>query len=180
MKNITEYSDCRKCSECCKFRKDEIYFAPVFANEEFDKLGSDSEKVFFEQRGTAKQVRLAKLNDEFYVCPFYNSEKELCSIYQKRPFDCRIYPFLVAKKNGKIYLTAFRDACPSLEKKSEDEIVNYAENLKNWLQEEKQLRFFERNPDVIWPVDDDQTIVCELDKLSEAMSKTTIQRMVKL
>ncbi len=171
MESITDSADCRKCNECCKFRAGEEYFAPVFTEEELAKIEKDSEKANFNQFGTVKQAKLVKINDDLFACPFYSVDNGLCAIYKNRPFDCRIYPFLVARKNNKVYLTAFREACPSLEKKGNAKIKDYIRTLCAWLQKDENLKMFSKFPDLIWPVDDDQTIVCELAELNKKINR---------
>lgn len=34
-------------------------------------------------------------------CVFYDSENKMCSIYENRPFDCRLFPFDIAQIDGK-------------------------------------------------------------------------------
>lgn len=37
-------------------------------------------------------------------CPFYDSNKKICAIYNYRPLDCRLYPYAIWFERGRIEL----------------------------------------------------------------------------
>ena len=42
--------------------------------------------------GYSSQIKL-KPHQDYYTCPFFNTESNKCTIYKKRPLDCQLYPF---------------------------------------------------------------------------------------
>ena len=55
-----------------------------------------------------------KINIKF-PCIFFN-KKGLCDIHNKRPFDCRFFPFDVHNINGKFFWIVWKVNCPILDK----------------------------------------------------------------
>ncbi len=109
MKQIVHHEQCRRCRECCRFRANREDFAPIFTDQEVEAIGAVRERdgkpmpTFAPFRSTTNilQIRLkpAEYDDPVYpfVCPFLDEENYQCSIYDVRPFDCRIWPFIVVK-----------------------------------------------------------------------------------
>jgi Fe-S-cluster containining protein len=88
---------CDKCkhSSCCN-----NYVTPFLTTKEFEKIneaGHDNfaDKVFIKN---TKGYALKKKSDS-EECVFWNKEGG-CSIYQYRPFDCRLFPFDIYKIDG--------------------------------------------------------------------------------
>ncbi|MFN8578727.1 MAG: YkgJ family cysteine cluster protein [Candidatus Sericytochromatia bacterium] len=92
------------CNRCCKF-----YGSPEMFDIEWDNIKSYIEKSFTEK--DFNRLR-KKLNDgfdyyqnniskskpeSFFECPFIY--KGQCSIYQKRPFICRVFGYSKVKSN---------------------------------------------------------------------------------
>jgi Fe-S-cluster containining protein len=63
------------CSACCKIPVDLTYLEAEFIAFNLDKLRQNKDRV---------------LNHNTDACPFLD-EKETCSIYSFRPFNCRTY-----------------------------------------------------------------------------------------
>lgn len=92
---------CKKCNLCCKTygwlikEEKEIYLKKgipiVTINEEVHCIDS------FEKDEEGKRI----LN-EIPRCKFYKNGK--CSIYRKRPLDCRLYPIKIRFQRGKSFL----------------------------------------------------------------------------
>ena len=86
------WKECLTCKDkCCKWH---LAF-PLFLTEEEKKQLPNTNKNF--------------------PCVFFN-QKELCDIHDKRPFDCRFFPFDIHKKDGKFFWIIWKVACPILEK----------------------------------------------------------------
>ncbi|HCU71146.1 MAG TPA: hypothetical protein DIC35_05360 [Candidatus Moranbacteria bacterium] len=100
------WHDCLICQSknCCKT---EITF-PLFATQE-------------------EKIRNPKINTR-KPCA-YLGQGELCDIYEKRPCDCRFYPFDIIKIQGSLYWVTWNIRCELLEKKSLD-IEKYLAHLE--------------------------------------------------
>lgn len=58
---------------------------------------------------------MAAPGKDIFYCSFFNLAQNKCRIYQKRPFECRLYPFLLQRQKNKFYLAADLN-CPFVQK----------------------------------------------------------------
>lgn len=90
-------------SDCCKFES--IEESPVVLENEIPTLVKEAEKIgvklTFTEYGSHNGVKLYKWIMEGW-CPFY---KGRCTIHEKKPLSCRIYPLVLNLKTGEIYLS---------------------------------------------------------------------------
>ncbi|MGC8994307.1 MAG: YkgJ family cysteine cluster protein [Pyrobaculum sp.] len=90
-------------SDCCKFES--IEEAPVVLEDEIPILTKEAEKIgvklTFREYGFYNGVKLYKWVIEGW-CPFY---KGRCTIHEKKPLACRMYPLVLNLKTGEIYLS---------------------------------------------------------------------------
>ena len=87
---LTKSERCKDCKVCCRFPEQSPNLKP-------------------------KGLNLRKTGDNF-TCEAYDSEACRCAAYAKRPFDCEIYPFAVAKsEDGACTLLALDSLCPNYE-----------------------------------------------------------------
>ncbi len=84
-----------------------------------------------------------------FACPFLNTENNKCKIYKNRPFECRLYPFLINKTDDKVFLAVDAN-CPYMEKeinsKRFKKHVKYLAGLLNGTDFKALLR---KNPQLI-------------------------------
>ena len=126
---------CLSCEGCCRFQSGKSPWRP--------KVGRGEEADFKSGLGTAEDILdhgayvKAELYGALWRCCFLDGEANTCGIYSGRPFECRLYPFLLVK-SGEQFLVALHLSCPFAQKyygKAETE--NYAAYLKE---------FFSRTP----------------------------------
>lgn len=90
-------------SDCCRF--DSPDDAPVVLEEEIPVLQREAEKIGvklnFVPYGEYNGVKLYRWVIEGW-CPFYRGK---CTIHEKKPLSCRIYPLVLNLKTGEIYLS---------------------------------------------------------------------------
>ena len=130
-----ECSHCRKCSNCCKsFDK----INPPVLNLEEIKIIKDlvHENNFYNK--IDKNLYSLKIIDN--KCIFY--ENNQCTIYDKRPNDCKLYPFDIIKKDSKYYLILYKLDCLDYK-----EFVNNTNNIETiigkispWIKEFTDIR----------------------------------------
>ena len=62
-----------------------------------------------------KRLNVDKINflscGSGWACSFLNLQDNRCKIYARRPFECRLYPFLINKKDKDLYI-ALDPRCP--------------------------------------------------------------------
>ena len=153
---------CLGCRSCCKFFKDEIYFAPVFTRDEFEKLKTRgiSTELFKPYKKNLYQVQLIKAEEDEYVCPFLN-EKSLCDIYSLRPADCSIWPLIVMKdRDSNPVLASFnKDFCQITDKMKQNDFDGFIKRLVGWFDENRFVDNVRKYPDLIWDYEPDTFII---------------------
>ncbi len=169
MKTITKSEDCLKCRECCKFENSELYFSPLFTDKEVEEIKKKFGNVeyFMEYKGSKKvfQIKMLKSEKGFYVCPFLDEEAHLCRIYEIRPFDCKLWPFMLARVKGKegAYVVCFdKCLCKGLEATPAREFDEYKEYITNLLKSEQYAQLIKSYPELIWDYDPDTFEICQI------------------
>jgi len=157
MKTITKSEDCLKCKECCKFEKDDLYFSPIFTSKEVEEVRKRFGDVecFVEYKGSKNvfQIRMLKSEKGGYVCPLLDEDTHLCKIYDIRPFDCKLWPFMLARVKGKkgIYVVCFdKCLCMGLENISPEEFETYKGYITNLLKSKEYKKLIKDYPQLVW------------------------------
>ena len=161
MLKLTKYEDCFVCRDCCTFYKEgnDREAAPLFTPEEkliAEKIIPGENFVFLEKKKMfqAKLVDYSK-DKELFACVFLDHETHACRIYKDRPFDCKIWPYIIIKNpDGKIELRLFdKQHCPSMGKLDDESISKYTGNFMKRL--ERYYPMIKENPGMILDYDDD-------------------------
>ncbi len=115
-------SFCLKCQGCCRFREEKTIWAPY-------------------------KLKLKKVLDE-YLCARFSPEENFCRNYDRRPLDCNLYPFLLVKKNGVLFLGLHKSCSFIAEKRyREEELKEYTRYLLQELKSKEALFFLGKNLD---------------------------------
>lgn len=90
---------CLTCKICCRFPERYSPLIPFFMGKE---------------RGSYYGCRIDVIKSgDGYMCPYFLPRKNRCSIYEKRPLDCRLYPFMVTYDNSyKKVILVLDNHCP--------------------------------------------------------------------
>ncbi len=166
MRQIVHHEQCKRCRECCRFRENRQDFAPIFTAEEIEAIRAVRDEmpefVPFKETENTFQIRLKKAKHEDpvypYVCPFLDEDNYQCSIYDVRPFDCRIWPFIILKisETGEVQLAHFTgSACLALEEVSPEDFAEYDAYMQQLVTSGEFLRFLKAHPDLIWEYESD-------------------------
>ena len=155
--------DCKKCRECCKFEKDEIYFAPLFTRGEIERLKNKASFKPYKNSDEIFQIELIK-SGPIYVCPYLNNREHICKIYENRPFDCKIWPFIFMKdKKGNLVLACFhKDMCRVVGNMSDKEFEGYREETMGWLEKSKMVDYIRMHKELAWDYEADTFIIKEM------------------
>lgn len=182
-KNITKSKIClTTCRECCKFKKDELYFAPVFTKEEYEQV--KGRKAKFVLRPRSKNIYQIVLKPsrkgDYFVCPFLNENNQACRIYHDAPFDCRLWPFVLTKKRNNpnvVYLACFESGfCPSLDATPKSEFKKYTAYITKYLKKKGIVEWIKKYPGLVWDKEDDFYLVDELCSLPNSNARTVKRR----
>ncbi|MFH1622642.1 MAG: YkgJ family cysteine cluster protein [Candidatus Omnitrophota bacterium] len=155
LKQLIPEEYCLKCDVCCRFVEPHSIWSPLFTNSEINYLVEKDilpPLVFTThpdtQKNNPRAQRINLIQDrDIFICPCFNSPDNRCKIYIDRPFECRLYPFLLTKKEGQIYL-AIDKKCPYLNSVEEDKIKSYTGYLKRELKKPEAISFVKQIKDL--------------------------------
>lgn len=114
---------CISCRGCCRFHERQGPWLPHLL---------DSEQ---ELAHCVTAVEAGKGEAAPYRCVSLDAAGGSCAVYRSRPFECRLYPFVLALRDGAFFL-AVDTNCPFVrEQENSAGFSSYAGRLAGWLQE---------------------------------------------
>ncbi len=133
---------CLSCQGCCRFRGATSVWRPKVAPEELETNEHKEDLTWaLGQDGYIKTVKVQGQNR----CTFLNLGNNQCGVYSGRPFECRLYPFLLTRKSGCIGVSAHL-SCPYVqESRYFPEFEKHVGVLKAYLSGEERARFLQNN-----------------------------------
>lgn len=143
LSKVLSKNTCADCKFCCSFRRCSLWETPLFSKETMDKLEKLNEynrKADFDKKiltvaknesgnavnaagekeyeyGQMKLEYKYKTDDseEEAACEFLDPHKGCVLSPEDKPFDCKIWPLRIMKKDDKVVI-AFTPTCPVLGK----------------------------------------------------------------
>lgn len=155
LENILCSADCAVCQICCKFEPNELIDAPTFSKEEMLMAITKRDGLFFIKKGNVYQIVLEPWREK-YICPLLTHTG--CMLNNKRPFDCKSWPFYVMKK-GEKYVVTLTEDCPVVNKKSMELICSCID--KTFLEQCRMI--ISKYPDMITDYNRNMKILYEFD-----------------
>src|SRR3989338_3332366 len=113
LKQFVAEDVCLSCDGCCRFKEPDSLLRPRLTQEEMEQpaQGGLAEKIFSKEDVDFKnQIKTAACGGEHH-CRFFSSSTNACAVYQNRPFECRLYPFVLVRSRDRIQLSAHHH-CP--------------------------------------------------------------------
>lgn len=139
---------CLKCQGCCRFLQAQTEWAPCLLNEEKKLL---SENIRFASL-ISMDNRVCLISSEkgdIFLCPFLNEEENKCRIYASRPFECRLYPFILNRKKSKVFLAVDTNCAYAKDNLNSASFKEYLSYLLCLLNSQKYKTILKNNPQVI-------------------------------
>lgn len=103
--SIQKLCDGCKHQSCCTGFASPLLFSTDL--EKLKSIGKFNDKFLKDLTINGKTVKTIKKKDDSSTCIFWDEENTQCSIYQNRPFDCRMFPFDVYSIEGKFYWVVY-------------------------------------------------------------------------
>lgn len=137
IRQFTSSEYCLKCQGCCRFAEENSPWQPCLLRSEAEALGQ-------------KKIQVVKpAGKDYFICSLLDPEDNKCKIYSARPFECQIYPFLINRRGGEVFL-AVDLSCPlAKEKFNSSEFKQYSGYLAQLLQSREYLEIIRSNPQII-------------------------------
>lgn len=157
LKNILLNKDCAKCQICCVFENYDLWETPIISDELRKEIADDFPDQEFIKKGNSWLMRMEQDEDGLFYCPMLD-RKSGCMLDEKKPFDCRIWPYRIMNFNG-TRVISIASICPVMYEKPLNILVE--ELTKNGL---AKIIFDEadKNPDIVKQYQDGYPIlICE-------------------
>jgi len=162
IKQFVPEEACLKCSGCCRFKEADSVWSPCLLEEEIislvDKEGVPALSLSLNKR----IVPVPIAGKDGFFCPCLSVADNKCKIYAMRPFECQLYPFLIAFRNKKVLLTVDLNCPYAREKADSKEFKEYVNYLDEFLNSPKFIRVLKENPHLIQAYED-ALDCCELN-----------------
>lgn len=140
---------CLKCQGCCRFSRQDSAWLPCLLDEEIQEL-LDNNSIPAANISIDRRIQpVADEKSGLFFCAFFKKEENKCRIYDLRPFECGLYPFLITLRGKKVLLTVDLN-CPYIqEKTNSSEFKEYVQYLTDFLNSPSRLKMLKSNPQVI-------------------------------
>lgn len=125
--HIFSPTDCASCKLCCHFHRRSAWETPSLNSELIYLL--QEECVPMHQRPDGSTTFYLHFctdsENETADCPMLNRETGCTLPRELRPFECRIWPLRLLRKNNQLVIGLYEN-CPALQNGSLDELVKFA------------------------------------------------------
>ena len=139
---------CLKCRVCCRFSEEGSIWSPILLDGEMDKLLEHRIPPSFFSYD--KRIRLqSQPRQDNFTCSFFDSGDNKCKIYDLRPFECQLYPFLLNRDSNAIFL-ALDLRCPFIQQNLQPAVFQeYAKDIVDFLNSPEGQALLKNNPQLI-------------------------------
>lgn len=149
IKQFVPQEFCLKCRGCCRFREANSVWSPCLLDEEIQEL-ADKEGVPAASISVDRRIQpVVNPDGDGFICPFLGSADNQCRIYNLRPFECQLYPFLINLRKEKVLLTVDLNCLYVYEKIDTPLAKEYIIYLTAYLNSPKMLKVLKDNPQII-------------------------------
>lgn len=149
IKQFVPQEFCLKCRSCCRFKEANSVWSPCLLDEEIQELVDKAEIPAASISIDRRIQSVADPGGGGFICPFLNSADNQCRIYNLRPFECRLYPFLINLRKGKVLLTVDLNCPYVVDTIDSQKMQDYITYLSTYLNSPKQLKMLKDNPQII-------------------------------
>ena len=142
LKEILSPESCAKCRLCCGFDREDMWENPVISSEIAENVRKKCPGGKLNSFGKQSFAFELDFGDkDIAYCPALSETG--CTLGEDKPFDCKIWPYRVMEKEGRLVLT-LSPVCSILSAESRDKTAAFAEKLA-------PIAFAEakKNPDII-------------------------------
>lgn len=124
LSKLLSKTDCALCKYCCEFDKDDAWEFPLFNETEVKELRFLFPDVGFESLENGYYSVILS-SEPLMVCPFLSREKGCLLPEELKPFDCKIWPLRVMRKE-KTAVLVLEPYCNIINRYSIEELRQFA------------------------------------------------------
>ena len=153
MRQFVPNRACLACQGCCRYTEADTTWSPCVLDEEIKTLLKHKIPPSIISSDRKIRLRPFKENNN-YICYFFNPQDNKCKIYNFRPFECRLYPFLI-KRQGKSIFLAVDLNCPFVKENLDSpRYKGYCRYLITLFNSPRWQKILKNNPQVIQSYED--------------------------
>jgi uncharacterized protein len=147
LRQLVPSEECLKCDGCCRFSEPKNLWRPKITDEEKKQARPVGVKNVFSENAVDESGHLATLAHEgSCICYFFHPQHNTCGVYPFRPFECRLYPFLLHKGGGQQGICA-HISCPYVQKVfGRQSFQEYVAYLKEFFAQKETIAFLKKYP----------------------------------
>ena len=136
---------CLKCDGCCRFKEADSAWRPKVYADEVYRWRQDrpalADKIFSLQTIDSQERIVAVKSKHACQCRFFDKKDNTCKVYEGRPWECALYPFLLVRKKDDIMLSVHL-ACPHIQNHHGDSgYEGFLGELKDYFAREDTKKF---------------------------------------
>ena len=148
IKQFVPQEVCLKCQGCCRYNQIDSVWAPCLLDKEIQDLLNRKippASISIDRR----IVPILNPGKDNFICAFLDPQDNQCKIYDFRPFECQLYPFLINLRNKKVILTVDLNCQYIKENLKSQKMKNYIEYLTSFLNSPARIRMLRDNPHIL-------------------------------
>ncbi|MBQ9437232.1 MAG: hypothetical protein IJU50_02770 [Lachnospiraceae bacterium] len=155
LSKILKRETCAECRICCVYDDSDVWDAPGFTEEEFQRNAIEGQYDYFEKNGLC-YLNMEKGAAGLYQCPCLTEKG--CKLGNKKPFRCAVWPLYVVKTDSG-YGVAVSDVCPQVYPMEDQKIL---EGIRETLP--KILETVRKDPSLIEELRENYRLIARLDE----------------
>ncbi|CAE6754326.1 conserved hypothetical protein [Nitrospira defluvii] len=170
---IVPSTACLHCDVCCRFPESDSFLRPFFTADEIRlAVGAGLAPERFSDVEGAQIEVVPNPSGEGYLCPAFDPATSHCRIYDRRPLDCRLYPFaLMWDASHTQVLLGWDTKCPYMRDLPSAPIEQAAEGTARWIEEDATLEILARYPRLVGRFQDDVIVLRPLARVTERLQQ---------
>ncbi len=151
LKQIVPSDICLQCEGCCRFESDTTEWRPLVCQEERVRtMNEEATEVPFSIQTVDAfgYLHATRCGGECFPCQYFSMTDYSCAVYNRRPFECALYPFVFYRKGEERWLSVHLP-CPYVrDQLHTEEFQGHIRFMKEWLVNPGIQQFLRRNPSV--------------------------------
>lgn len=169
---IVPSSTCLRCDVCCRFPDPDSALRPYFTPEDVEQaVAAGMDKAAFPDRHGSQVTVVPERAGDGYQCPAFDPRTSHCTIYDRRPFDCRLYPLALMWNQAHDQVLLGWDAkCPFLREQIPTDIHRHAVQVMALLDLPENVKMLGEHPRLIGRFQEDVVVLSSLPRVTASVS----------
>lgn len=169
---IVPSSTCLRCDVCCRFPDPDSALRPYFTAEDIElAVAAGVGRSAFSNSHGSQVTLVPDQRNEGYQCPAFDPATSHCTIYDRRPFDCRIYPLALMWNEAHDQVVLGWDTkCPFLRDQVPADIHRHAVQVMELVNQPNVVKMLGAHPRLVGRFQEDVVVLASLPHVTAAVS----------